>query len=64
MNQEITPMKNTRGNIVNDIATLLSFVAIQHFMMLQVCSHCNIKEHLAVNNKIMPTEYNRDNTTN
>jgi hypothetical protein len=57
-------MKNTHGNIVNDIATFLPFVAIQHFIMPRVCSCCNIKQHLAMNDKIMPTEHNRGNTNN
>jgi hypothetical protein len=58
------PTKNTRGNIVNDIATFFSFAAIQHFIMPQVYSRCNIKEHLAMNDKIMPTEHNRGNIIN
>jgi hypothetical protein len=57
-------MKNTRGNIVNNVATFLSFVVIQHFIMPRVCSHCNIKEHLATNDKIMATEHNHGDTIN
>jgi hypothetical protein len=63
-NQKITPTKNTRGNIVNDIAPFLSFVTIQHFIMPRVCSCCNIKEHLATNDKIMPMEHNHGDTIN
>jgi hypothetical protein len=50
-------MENTHGNIVNYIAMVLSFMAIQHFIVPRVPSHCNIEDHLATNDKVMPMEH-------
>jgi MinD superfamily P-loop ATPase len=63
-NQKITPMKNICGNIVNNNATFLLFMAIQYFIVPRVCSCCNIKEHLAMNDNITSTQHDCGDTIN